>query len=66
MATLAQSFFEQMTSEAEQWLLDHTKGLHIRTDYGNDVYTSMFVRIDGKPYLLMAGHCLEAQDNVRR
>ena len=55
-----------MTSKAEQWLLDHTKGLHIRIEHGDAIYTSMLARINDRTYLLTAGHALEEIDSFRK
>jgi hypothetical protein len=55
----------KMLPQFEQWLLSHTKGLHIRTQYGDTIYTAILVRLNGSAHLLTAGHCLEELNNAR-
>lgn len=55
-----------MSPNFEKWLSDHVKGLHVRTEIGDTVYSGMLVRLNGNPYFLTAGHCLQELDQARK
>jgi hypothetical protein len=55
-----------MSPQVEKWLVDHVKGLHVRTKHGNAIYSGMLIRLGGDPYFLTAGHCLEQLDKARK